>query len=981
MYLNTKSEYCFLHSLIKLEEYIAYGQETHQAFISICDTNTTFGCYKFIQLSQAAGLKPVVGMELSFDQQQLFLFAKNINGLKRLYKLNTQSLNHEPLIFDDEQDLICVIGQGLVFDQVLNHNLDLYLQYQNAFDNIYLGVDYTTQARVKTQLEFINKQHIKIVNISTKNYLYQQQINSMETLLAISKNTNVSSIKHMHLDLKNACVSVQIPFELPDYSLEIANLCHYNLEELRAPKPNYPFVPAEYNDIEYLYRLALKGLRRRLDNQVSQQYIERLNYEIKIINELGYASYFLIVWDIVKYAKEQHIMVGPSRGSAAGCLVAYCIGITQIDPIKHNLLFERFLNPKRQTMPDIDLDFEDLRRNEIYDYIAQRFGSEHVCKIGTLNRFLAKSTFRDVAKANGLGLAEIDKVSKCLNPNLTFSENLESNENLQQLMINYPKVGLIIDRICDIEGLPRQMSIHAAGVIIAANAIDNYCAVNDELVSLEESKELEAMGLLKMDILALSNLTFIRQIVDDIHVDDPSFDLNAIDLNDKLTYKLLQGGMTLGVFQVDSIGMRDALRTIKPQTMDDIALVLALYRPGPKDYIPKYHEYKKHFRVRNDVDKILAPTSGIIMYQEQIMLLAQVVAGYDLGKADILRRGVSKKNKDLILSMREDFIKSGVKRGYDQKYVEQIFDHIEKFANYGFNKAHAYGYGLIVYQMAFLKAHYPHIFYARLFYYTFKSEKRDEFLHELDIMKIQLLPPSILYSSLEVNVEPQGLRMGLLTVRGIGLEQARALIKARQELSLNPSLEELLIKVIGETKLSPAQVTSLVDAGAFDFLNFNHRTLNENFTKFCDLDVINVLNFGGELDLDEYEEYSIEELSSREHQALDINLTYDLYKPLLNQYQTKLKRKITLLDNIVNAQVTGRFLVLVHINMLKDTVTKHNEPMCFLQVSSKGIYDVVVFPKVYSKSRGIIHSHLKKYLVLQVNVDKDQSIIVENVYE
>lgn len=979
MYLNTKSEYDFLHSLIKLDDYIQFCINNHQAFISICDTNT-FGCYKLITLAQKHNLHPVVGLEITISNQQLFLYAKNIKGLQRLFHLNTLQLNDQPIILSEEEDLICIVAKGYIQDQILKNDFSLYHQLTDIFDQLYLGI---TSEQVPLFFKFkevIEAQKVKTIDISEKTFLYVSQLNSMETLNAMRNHTNVSMQKRFRRNLQTKCLSATYDFPFADYSQEVAISCNYNLDEMHAPKPKYQFIPDNMSDIDYLYRLSLKGLQKRLLGKVDNHYLERLKFELKTIDQLGYASYFLIVWDIVKFAKSNNIMVGPSRGSAAGCLVAYSIGITNIDPIKHDLLFERFLNPMRKTMPDIDLDFEDVRRNDVYDYIAKRFGVEHVCKIGTINRFLVKSAFRDVAKANGFSLDLIDKVAKSLNVYQSFEENTLENANLKDILISHPEIEILTPIIKDIEGLAHQTSIHAAGIIISAESIDQYCAVNHELVSLQEANELEQMGLLKMDILALSNLTFIRQIVDDVKIDNPDFDLNNIPLNDQKTFDLLCSALTLGVFQIDSVGMREALGYIQPRNMDDIALTLALYRPGPKGFIPHYQSFKQKFKVRNEVDKILQSTSGIIVYQEQIMQLAQLVAGYDLGRADILRRGISKKDASMIKSIREDFIKASLTRGYQEDYVNGIFDQIEKFAGYGFNKAHAYGYALIVYQMAYLKAHYPLIFYARLFYYTFKSNKRDEFLIELVKNNITLLPPSILYSSLEVSIEPNALRMGLLTVKGIGIEQAKAIIQARQELGLEPTIEEVMMKIVAKVKLTKQQVINLVNASAFDFLKYNHQTLINNLTKFCEIDVVDLLEFGGEIAIDELEEYSEEELSDREFQALDINLQYDLFKKLLPEYQNKYKRKVALLDDVINRKLSGKFLVLVHINMFKETLTKNNEPMCFLQVQSKGIYDLVVFPKVYDKYQGIIKSSIGKYVCCVINCYDDNKI-VEGIYE
>lgn len=988
MFLNIKSEYSYLNSLIKLDEYLNYGLEHNIDHLVICDINNTFGCYKFIQSCTKNEIKPVVGVEFRLEDQVLFLYAKNNNGLKRLYELNTQyNQNGRIKLKAKEEDIVIVVGPGFIIDELLKGDNTNYLRLFEKTKDVYLGFN----SQVKTPnnqnyLQLIVSNNYPAVLIDEKNYLYKRQLDSYNTILAIRDNQNVNKYKRNEVN-KEHLISFNPNLDyFKKYYDEVICKCNYNVEAIKAPEPAYPYVKEGYNDKTYLELLAKNGLKKRLNNQLTPDYVKRLEYELEVINKLGFASYFLIVWDIVKFAKQQDIYVGPSRGSVGGCLVAYSIGITNIDPIANNLLFERFLNEYRTSMPDIDLDFEDVRRNEIYDYIIQRFGSDCVCKIGTITRFLAKSAFRDVAKAHNVDLKKIDFISKLLNPRLSFEENFKTNKSVQNVLLSQSEgaiLEILYDIVVDIEGLPRQTSIHAAGVIISPEPLNNFCALSSDQVSLQEARELEQMGLLKMDILALSNLTFIHQIVDDIKFDDPEFNINKINLNDEKTFKLLQSANTLGVFQVESRGMREALKELKPSSIEDIALVIALYRPGPKEYIYKYNDIKKRFKVKNKVDEVLKETSGIIVYQEQIMLIANVIANYNLHEADVLRKGVSKKDANKIASIKEDFIKRGIENGYDKNVVENVFAHIEKFANYGFNKAHAYGYAMIVYQMAYLKAHYPLYFYSRLFYYTFKSDKREEFLVELSKVNINLLPPSILYSSLEVSIEENNLLMGLLMVRGIGIENARRIIESRQILE-NITFEEIVRHIIILAKLSKAQIKSLVHAGAFDFLGYNRHTLEYNLIKCADPSVLQVLDFGGSIAIEEKEEYSKEELSRLEYDALDINLKYDLFKAIAKDYLVNKNKRLTIIDQIIKLDVYGEFDCIIKINSIKETSTKNKETMAFMQTSSKLVHDVVVFPRIYETYKTLLNMNVEKYIVCRIERSKNEkgdSLILKQVYE
>ncbi len=975
MYINTKSEFSFLNSLIKIDDYLTYALAKQLSVLCICDIQNTWGCYRFIKKCQEHNIKSIVGISIKFHNQEIYIYAKNEVGLKELYKLNSLYLENKLVELKDNQDLIYVFGNGCVIQNLINENEEFINKLQKHYHHFFIGINEINENEINV-FNMCQKYHLKYLNITPKTYLYNEDNYAYQILLAIRDNKKVHEYVNYQNIINHLCFDQNDKYN--QYNEIFIQDINYDLTKLQAPKPKYPYLKSGYTSIEYLKLLSIKGLKKRFKNQVELKYYKRLEQELQVIAKLSFADYFLIVWDIVKFAKLNNIYVGPGRGSVGGCLIAYAIGITEIDPIKYNLLFARFLNEYRSNMPDIDLDFEDSKRQEIIDYIMMRFGKDYVCKIGTIARFLAKSTFHDVTKACGYELNVVEKISKTLNSRYSFNQNLEKNAAFNQIINDYPEFLSLTTIINKIEGLPRQTSIHAAGVIIASDQLYNYCAINEENVSMAESYELEAMGLLKMDILALSNLTFIHNIVDEINISNPQFNLTNINMNDQKTFALLQQGNTIGVFQVDSLGMRNALRIIKPQNIDDIALTIALYRPGPKEFIPKYQQLKAQFKINNKVDALLKESSGIIVYQEQIMQIAHLIANYNLEKADILRRSISKKNALQMHQIKQDFITSSIKNGFNEEYANDIFNKIEKFASYGFNKAHAYGYAYIVYQMAYLKANYPLIFYKNLFYYTFISNKKEEFIAELQNMHIKLIPPSLLESNLEISIIDNNLCMGLLTIKSIGLEKAQQIIINRQELSINPNFLEILNVVLIPSKITKLELINMIHAGCFDFLQLQDKRLNhhsliatiENNTSLYNINETSIIY---------KEEYDKHYLSMQEYNVLNINLKYDIFNAIIKNNNKRFSGLNTI-DYYINKNIYN-FYCVIHLNSIKEIKTKNNDPMAFLQVNSQQIYDLVLFPDEYLKNISIIKNSINKYLILQVNKSKDNSLIVKGVYE
>lgn len=970
MFINVKSEYSILQSTIFLNKYIEYAKINNLNTLCLCDTNSTFGIFKFIKSCIENNINPIVGLELDLGNQRLIFIAKNSYGIQDLFKLNTLYNKKEALKLKNYDNLILIIGPGAISSQLTYQNFNIFNKLREKFKNLYIGIEENTSKTFLGKIyEMAQNLNIKILDITAKKCFFCKDIEALATLQAIEnnqkiKNCNLQKFKFNSFETKNDKFN----------NLEILNEeIFYNLDLFKADKPKYPFLK-DITDIDELKRLAYAGLKKRLKNQISNVYLQRLAKELKVIENLGFASYFLIVLDIIKFAKKENIYVGPSRGSVGGCLVAYCLGITNIDPIQYNLLFERFLNSERITMPDIDLDFEDRYRDKIIDYVIKRYGVSNVCQIGTINRFLIKSAIREVCRVWDIEDENIQYIIDSINPKYNFSENLENDIDFQLLFETNESLKKIKNIILTIEGLPRQRSIHAAGIIISHCPMTKYCSLTIDNVSELEAKELEELGLLKLDILALSNLTFIHKIINRIKINNKNFDLNKIPMDDLKTYKLLCSGDVIGIFQMDSRGMRNALLQIQPKNIDEIALTLSLYRPGPKEYIKYYHKLKQSFVVKNKVDEILKDTAGIIVYQEQIMLIAMIVANYDLNKADILRRGISKRNPELVHNMRQDFIKRAINNGYNKDYATKLFEKIEKFAYYGFNKAHAYGYAMIVYQMAYLKANYMNIFYAHLYTYTINSDKKYDFINELTRNKIILKTPDLFSSAIDVVVDNNALRLGFANINNIGIDIAKKMVDLRQVININDDIINIIEKFLKPLCLTKKQVYNLIFAGVFDCFKTNKATLIANIDKFYEEKNLKIFKYGGEVAYEKRAEYDELYLEQKEKEALNINIKYNLFDKYLKIAQNQLNMKIYKIDQLNN--ISGVFNCIIKVETIKKIFTKKNKKMAFIECSSIKNYTLILFPSNYQEL--IEKFRENQYYILNLQ-KKDNDLIIKNI--
>ena len=731
-----------------------------------------------------------------------------------------------------------------------------------------------------------------------------------------------------------------------------------------------------FNADLYLEQLCKKGLQKRFNNKVLIKYVNRLEEELSVIKKMGFSNYFLVVWDYVKYAKKNNILVGPGRGSAAGSLVSYSLGITEIDPIKNGLYFERFLNSERITMPDIDIDFESDRRDEVINYVVSKYGKKNVSGIITYGTLKTKMVLRDVARVFNIE-RKIDSFIKLFDSNLSLDDNLK-NRNIIDI---YSK-DTLISRVCliskKLEGLKRHTSIHAAGIIISNKELDRYIPLsksNDLNISGYTMNYIEELGLLKMDFLVLDNLVLISNLINEIG----SIKLNEIPLDDEETFNIFRNVKTDGIFQFESSGMKNVLRKYKVNSFNDLVSLLALFRPGPMDnidsYIRRMNKKEKIDYIHEDLKDVLSETYGIIVYQEQIMKIANIMASFSLGEADILRRAMSKKNSILMEEQRKEFVRRSILNGYTEEIANKTFDYINKFASYGFNKAHSVSYSLISYQMAYLKAHYKNYYMKYLLTMVIGNDiKTKDYINECKLNNIEILKPDINKSYTEYVIENNKIRFPLSSIKNVGQISSSTIIEERKKGEYLDFIS--FVSRVYNKGINKKIIISLIYAGCFDSFN-NRKTLIENLDS-----VLNYVELTNGLDsslvekpiLEEYEEYSKEELTNQENESYGFYLSY-------HPVQSKRQNSMTTLN--IKDSFNKNIEIYLLVDKKREIITKKNEKMLFITGSDeyKSI-ELVLFPRVYEnnyyinlkevyKFSGIVEKRGSEY---QINVRKIEKI-------
>ena len=763
--IKVTTDYTLLKSMIKTDDLIKYCKDNNMPFCGICDTNL-FGVMDFYNKCIDNNIKPLIGLDIEYENTNIYLYAKNYNGYQNLLKINTIIQQRKISSLDLElynTNIILVIPFK---------SINLYNDLSKIFKIVYISYESEYE---KNNAKLISE---NIIFLNDVRALSEAKTAYLNYLNMIDQNLNKNEYKM--IDYKNNNVK--------DISKEDIQVIEnfVNLIDIKIPK-NDNYIP-KYNDLEdsytHLYNLTHKGLKKRLNDKVPDNYKERLEYELSVIRKMGFVDYFLIVYDYVLYAKKNNILVGAGRGSAAGSLVSYTLGITDVDPIKYNLLFERFLNPERVTMPDIDIDFENNKRHMVIDYVKNKYGHDNVAGIMTYGTLKSRLVLRLVMKCLDIDSNIIDKFISNIDSKLDLKTNLKNKTILDYINKNMD-IKKAYKISMELEHLKRNISSHAAGIVICSKPLDTIIpiCINDNNIFTGVTMEyLEDLGILKMDFLAIKNLTTIANILDKI---DKNLNLNSINLNDDKVLKLFHDGNTVGIFQFESEGMKNFLQKLKPTSFLDLVSAIALFRPGPMENIDSFIRRKygreKIDYLHPDLESILKETYGIIVYQEQIMQILVCIAGYSFAEADNIRRAMSKKKKEIIDKEKDNFINKAVSKGYSKLLAHNIYNLILKFANYGFNKSHSVSYALIGYQMSYLKVYYPGYFYAELLNNVVGIDKKTkEYIDDAKKLDYEVLPVDINLSSEFYEVEDNKLRMPFGVIKNLGRLSVLTIVEERQ---------------------------------------------------------------------------------------------------------------------------------------------------------------------------------------------------------
>lgn len=1018
VHLHNHTEYSLLDGSARIQAMVARAKELSMPAIAITDHGNMYGIIDFYKECKKYDIHPIIGCEVyvaprlrtqrdpGFDDYQyhLVLLAKDQKGYQNLLALVSDAyltgFYYKPrvdknLLKEYSEGLIalsgCIAGEIpsllLKGDNAAAYNAAR--EYVDIFgkDNFYLEIqDHGMEEERIVYRQLVNMSRelsIPLVATNDTHYVLKKNARVHDILLCIQTAKTINDEKRLRFPtdefyLKSheemELLFAEIPEALAN-TVEIARRCNVEFIFGDFHLPDYT-IPEGYEAQSYLNELCYQGLRERYP-VISQEITERLEYELSVINKMNFPGYFLIVWDLVNYARQQNILVGPGRGSAAGSLVAYSLKITNIDPLKYDLLFERFLNPERITMPDIDIDFCFERRGEIIDYLSLKYGQEHVAQIITFGTMAAKAAVRDVGRVLHIPLPEVDKVAKLI-PNelgITLDRAIQISTELRQLYENDNTIRELLDIAKEVEGLPRHASTHAAGVVISKEQMTSYLPIqkaNDGGVVTTQFPMgiVEEIGLLKMDILGLRTLTVIGQVVEIVKENKGiEIDIDKISLEDDKTFEMLGRGESIGVFQLESDGMRAILKNLKPERFSDLIALVALYRPGPlgsgmvDDFIKRRHGEVNAKYLHPKLEPILRDTYGVILYQEQVMRIASDLAGFSLGQADLLRRAMGKKKPEIIARQKQVFIEGCVKNDIRGKIAEEIFDLMAFFAGYGFNKSHSAAYALVAYQTAYLKANYPTEYMAALLSSLIgNTDKNIFYMEECKRLGIEILPPDVNESSVDFSVCSNKIRFGLAAVKNVGESAIKGIIKSRQEKGRFTSLTDFCCKVDSNC-LNKRVLESLIKCGAFTSLNTPRSQLlaimdkaieighkRQNDLKSGQLSLFDVgagEDIVREIRISPLEEFSTRDILAMEKETLGL---YISGHPI-NEYLANLRSQISNNIEEITSNMDGSTVVIGGVlSRIKRSVTKRGEAMAYATLEdSTGSMECLVFPSVLTQ--------------------------------
>lgn len=1017
VHLHVHTEYSLLDGACRIGQLIKTVKEMGQTAVAMTDHGVMYGTIDFYKEAKKEGIKPIIGCEVyvasrtRFDKEHqydsenyhLVLLCENNIGYRNLIKMVslgwTQGFYNKPrvdidLLRQHSEGLIalsaCLAGElpRLITAGKYDEAKARALEYRDIFGegNYYIELQdhgIPEQLAVNDALIRISRETgIGLVVTNDCHYISRDDAKMHEILLCIQTkdvvtNENAFRFPTEEFYVKTADeMAALVPNnpEALENTVAIAQRCNVEIEFGNIKLPNFD-VPDGMDHYEFFRQQCFEGLYRRYGENPPGEYVDRLEYEMSVIKMMGYVDYFLIVYDFIKYARDNDIPVGPGRGSGAGSIAAYAIGITNIDPMRYNLLFERFLNPERVSMPDFDVDFCKERRQEVIEYVKRKYGSDHVSQIVAIGTMQAKNAVRDTARAMGLPYSVGDRIARLIPTELgiTLPESLVKSSELKAAYQNEPQVREIVDMAIKIEGMPRNTTKHAAGVVITVDTVDEYVPLalsEGAAVTQYTMKPLESLGLLKMDFLGIRNLTVIRDAQENIRRKLPDFSIETIPYNDPEVFEMLTKGNTAGVFQFESAGMRRLLAQIVPTDIEDLIAAISLYRPGPMDSIPRYVANRQDpSRVKYDhpiLEPILKVTNGCVIYQEQVMEIFRAMAGYSFGRADIVRRAIAKKRPEDLEREMGPFIEGALEHGVKKKTAVKIFNDIQAFAGYAFNKSHAACYAVVAYQTAYLKCRHPLEYFAALLSSIDDRKKLAEYIYECRRLRIDILPPDVNYSEYKFSVSHGGIRFGFNAIKNLGAGVIEQIIACRKEGEFT-SLFDFCDRLYGRD-VNKRAVESLIKSGALDSIGENRRQMMTSLDViFSELDNRNKRNIEGqlalfdvsesisrEIELPHVSEYSITDKLAFEKEVIEVYLSGH---PLAEYEQLAQSVGASTIasfaaedDNDMRQMLDGTNVTLVClISSVKFKVTKSNETMAFLTVEDMtSSAEMIVFASVLS---------------------------------
>ncbi len=1012
-HLCVRSAYSLLNGTMSVQRLVNQAKKLGYKAIALSDVNSMHGVMEFVFACKKVDINPLIGLEIkvSFQDYQfpLLCIAKNDKGYKSLLNLSSlmntgyKSIDLSLLTAYQNDVFFILYSDESLFDQLLISGSDKEIEVVvekliNFLPNIVLGLSKQEDKFIKNQNNrlkgILNKYSILASACHRVYYAEAEEDENLRVLRAIDKQLVLSdrnlvkeSFRYMlsqdeMLELygNEACLN----------SDKIADECDLKWESTKTFLPKFE-TPNHVLSSQYLTQLCLAGLEKRLDNNEKiNQYRARLKNELDVIVSMQYEDYFLIVWDFIRFAKTQGIYVGPGRGSAAGSLVSYCLGITHVDPIQYDLLFERFLNPERISLPDIDTDFPDNRRDEVIQYVLNKYGKEHVAHISTFGTLAAKQVLRDVGRVMEINTRDLDSISKTIpfTPKITLKDVYAQSPRFKQLIDSDERYQKLFTIASSLEGLPRHISTHAAGIVMSSinlTEVVPLIQIESDMLSTQFTMEyLESLGLIKMDFLGLRNLTIIDDVVQAILKEKKlSLNILKIPMDDAKTLALVKAVDTVGIFQLESEGMKNLLHQMKTSRFEDIVATIALFRPGPMENIPEYinakeHPEKIHYIVP-ELKPIVESTYGILIYQEQIMQVAQKMAGFSLAKADLLRKAMSKKNANELTKLEQAFINGCIKNNYTESIAKEVYALVFKFANYGFNKSHSVAYAMISYQMAYLKANFPDYFFVALLNSVIGSESKTfEYLQEAKNHRVNVLGPSVNTSREGYYIENNAIRFPLLIIKGVGTVLSREIL-SEQSKGLFKDYYDFVVRM-NTHRISKSNFESLIDAGALDEFNLSRNSMKASLQDAIDYANMIKIEYNQQISIDTTLVKPLEMVIVKDQPLERVENERAVLGFYLSDHPlVYVKKKYNNPNSIILLNVSNSTQSFIGmIKKVKSHRTKNGSMMAFLQVyDESGEIDCVVMPNIYQ----LVSERLKngELILIEGIIEKEKSCFVKKI--